>query len=215
MVWDCLIGWVILVFTLMGWSMGLVRSWAVPFAMAIGTYVTQHIYVDVATVMVETLHLEPAFAVFAGYFLTWLGLVQYAEAFLQRMIHTRERTPIFISKVGGGILGFSKGAAAFVFAAMVAYAQNQVPEPPVLSWQNSWMLRAAEDSKLLPKLHLAAAKLDQPLGKYVLSDAAPRFHANFSLGDDPFAAIEKRQRDKGLKFVQGWKKFQKDTGFDF
>ncbi len=213
MVWDCLIGWVILVFTVMGWSIGLVRSWTVPFSMALATFVTQHIYVDVATVMVETLHLEGAFAVFAGYFFTWLGLAQYTDAFLQRMVRTRETTPAFLSKIGGGALGFSKGAAAFVFAAMVAYAQNQVPEPPVLSWQNSWMLKAAADSKLLPKLHLVAAKLDRPLGKYILSDAAPRFHANFAFGDDPFAAIEKKQHDKGLKFVEGWKKFQTDYGF--
>lgn len=212
MVWDCLIAWVVVVFTVVGWSTGLVRLWTVPVSMVIATFVSQLVYIDLATVLVETLHLEPTFAVFAGYFVTWLGLVQYCDAFLSTMVDTPSGPPWLILRLGGAALGFAKGFGAFVLAAMVAYAQNSVPEPPHVAWQNRWIIHAASDSILLPKIHLVANELDHPIGKYVLSAAAPRFRPNFSLGDDPFAEQEKKEEERGLEFVRRWKRFQAEMG---
>lgn len=215
MVWDCLIGLVVVLFTLVGWSVGLLRSWSVPFSMLIATFVAQHIYVDLATILVETLHLEPTFAVFASYFSTWLALAQYCDTVLPRLtIKLLDKPPNLLLKMGGGAVGFAKGLGAFVLTAMVTFAHNKVPEPPVLAWENNWIIDSAADSFFLPRLHLLASKLDEPLGKFVLSDSAPRFRPNFTLGDDPLAAVEKSEEKRGYEFVQSWKKFQKDMGQD-
>lgn len=211
MVWDCLIGWVVVVLSMVGWSIGLVRSWTVPLSMLIATFIAQHIYVDLATFLVETLHLEPSFAIFVGYFFTWLALTQYCDIILSRIVKTDERkTPALALKIGGGLLGFSKGIAAFILSAMVAYSNNHVPEPPDVVWANRWIVKAAQDSFFLPRIHLVASRLDAPLGKFVLSDAAPRFKVNFALGDDPFAAQEKREEQRGKDLAKSWKRFQKD-----
>ncbi len=214
MIWDCLIGWVVVLFTLLGWSAGILRSWTVPISMLVATFLAQHIYVDLAALLVETLHLESTFAVFTGYYFCWLFIVQYCELLLsniQRPQSAQSAQPAVLSKLGGGILGFTKGLAAFVLAAMVAFA-HRLPEPPEIAWQNQWILSAAKDSLILPRLHLIAAKLDEPLGKYVLSDSAPRFKMNFALGDDPFDKVKKQEEERGKNFVKGWKKFKEDLG---
>ena len=202
---------------MVGWSAGLLRTWTIPISMAIATFVSQNIYIDLATILVETLHFEPTFAIFIGYGFTWMGLVQYCETVLSELVRTNpdSQSPIY-SKMGGAVLGFAKGAGAFVLAAMVAYAHNKVPEPPVICWENRWMLHAARDSYLLPRIHLIASKLDPKLGKYVLSDSAPRFHTKFALENaDPFAKMEAQEEERGRNFVKGWKQFQKDMGESF
>lgn len=215
MVWDCLIAWVVIVFTMVGWSSGLLRTWTIPISMALATFVSQHIYIDLSTILVETLHLEPTFAIFIGYAFTWIGLVQYCEAVLSELFRPKDVPVLLIFKMGGGILGFTKGAGAFILAAMVAYSHNKVPEPPVVCWENRWILHAARDSYLLPRIHLVASKLDPKLGKFVLSDSAPRFHANFALGNDPFEKMERQEEERGRNFVKGWKQFQKDMNESF
>jgi uncharacterized membrane protein required for colicin V production len=213
MVWDCLIAWVVIVFTMVGWSMGLLRSWTVPFSMAIATFIAQHVYIDLATLMVDTLKLEPTFSVFFAYVFSWLWLVQFCDHFLSDLLRSdaTDSIPPMVSKVGGGALGFAKGAGAFVLAAMVAYASNKVPEPTHIGWADHWMIHAAGDSHLLPQIHFVAMKLDEPLGKYVLSDAAPRVKGDFVI-PDPFAGVEKSEERRGYEIGRRWKQFETDMG---
>lgn len=213
MIWDCLIAWVILVFTTAGWSAGALRCWALPVAMAISTLVSQHIYVDLSSVLVELLHLEPTLAVFVSYVFTWFWIMQYCENFLLHMVPAAERNPGLASKIGGGFLGFLKGAGAFVLAALVAGSQIAIPDPPHLSQANSWILRAARDSFLLPRIHLVACQLNQPIGKYVLSSAPPRIQANILTAADPFESYKKTQERRGFEFMEGWKRLQHDLGY--
>ena len=210
MVWDCLIGWVILLFTLIGWGMGLVRMWTVPFSMAIATFISQHLYIDAATILVETLHLEPTFSVFISYVFTWFWIAQYCNFFLWHVIRIGDQNavPPMWSNIIGALLGFAKGAGGFVLAAMVTYAQNQVPEPPEVCWENRWIVHSARDSYLLPKVHYLANELDPKIGKYVLSESAPRFHPNFALGNDPLAPVMERERERGRKIYRNLKYLQ-------
>jgi uncharacterized membrane protein required for colicin V production len=212
MVWDCLIAWVVIVFTMVGWATGLVRCWTIPISMAVATFISQRIYVDVSTVLVETLQLEPTLSVFIAYVFTWLFIVQYCDSFLSYVIRLPDFDLGLISKAGGGLLGFTKGLGTFVLAAMVTFAQNKVPEPPETCLANLWMIQAAADSRLLPKIHLVALRLDQPIGKYVLSDSAPRFQPSFYLDLDPFGYMRKREEQRGYEFIESWKKFQQDLG---
>ena len=71
MIWDCLIAWVVIVCTLVGWSIGLVRSWTVPISLALATFVSQHIYIDLAAILSENCRLEATLAVCLAYALTW------------------------------------------------------------------------------------------------------------------------------------------------
>lgn len=200
---------------MVGWSLGLVRCWSFPFSVLLATFIAQHIYVDVATVLVETLHLEATFSIFIAYFFVWIGLVQYSEALLSRLFYIKDKTMPLWSKIGGAGVGLAKGAGAFVLASMVAYANSKVPEPPQLCWENRWIVRSARDSYLLPRMHLMARKLDDSMGKYVLSESAPRFHPNFNLAKDPFADTEKREEERGKRFVKGWRQFKQDLGEAF
>ncbi|MBX9688973.1 MAG: CvpA family protein [Candidatus Obscuribacterales bacterium] len=209
MVWDCLIGWVVIVFTVVGWSNGI-RSWTIPFSMFIATLISQHIYVDLSALLVETLDVETTAAIFIAYSVCWLGITQYSDSLLSGLIKMKEAPQILPLKLAGGLAGFAKGAGAFVLAAMVAFAHNNVPSPPRVSWQNNWIMLAAADSFLLPPLGYLASRFDEPLGKFVLSDSAPHFKPNFALSADPFASIEKKQEEKGKAFVASWKKFKKD-----
>lgn len=216
MVWDCLIAWIVVVCTTVGWSLGLLRSATVPVAMLIATFIAQNIYIDLAAIMADALQLEPTLAVFLGYFITWLGLVSYIDAVLLELCGSIlwEQDLKLFSKIAGASIGFCKGFGAFVLASMVAYAQHQVPAPPVTSWQNHWIIVLAQDSFFLPKIHQAACTLDRPLGKYILSEAAPRIHP----GDipivmaDPFSRYERKQEQRGYEFAQSYRKFQTDLG---
>jgi uncharacterized membrane protein required for colicin V production len=210
MVWDGLIVLVITIFAMAGWSAGLLRSWTVPVAMIFATLVSQLVYVDLSATLAENLQLEPTLSVFLSYVFTWLWIVQYSDSFLSHIVRVPDGSRNFFLKFGGGLLGFSKGLAAFVLAAMVSYGQTMVPEPAELCWANRWLVRAASGSRLLPGIHHVACRLDEPLGKYVLSDSAPRFHPNFELVGDPFESIRARQEKKGEDFVKGWQKFQRD-----
>lgn len=101
---------------------------------------------------------------------------------------------------------------AFALASMVAVAQHQVPSPPVTSWQNHWIMVLAQDSYFLPKIHQVACQLDRPLGRFVLSDSAPRINPSAipNLMGDPFASLEKRQQRRGYEFAQSWRKLETD-----
>lgn len=212
MVWDCLIAWVIVLCTTVGWSLGLLRSVTVPIAMIIATFIAQNIYIDLSTLMADLLQLEPSLAVFLGYFATWLGLVSYIDAVLLELFGSSlwERDIKLFSKVAGASIGFCKGFGAFVLASMVAFAQHQVPSPPVYSWQNHWMMVLAQDSFFLPKIHTVACQLGRPIGRYVLSDSAPRIQPGAIVFADPFQSYEKRQEQRGYEFAQSWRKFETD-----
>lgn len=212
MVWDCLIAWVVVICTTVGWSLGLLRSATVPVAIVIATFISQNIYIDVATVMADALQLEPSLAVFLGYFLTWLALVSYIDAILIDLFGESlwEHEVKFFSKLAGASIGFCKGFGAFVLASMVAYAQHQVPSPPIYSWQNHWIMVLAQDSFFLPKIHKVACQLDKPIGKFVLSDSAPRIQPGAMLTADPFHSLKTSEEKKGLEFAQSWKNFKSD-----
>lgn len=189
----------------------MVRSWTVPFSMILATVVAQSIYIDLSTILVDTLRLEPTMAVFIGYFFTWFALVEYSDFVLASLlVRVPDTNPALVSKIGGAILGFSKGTAAFVFAAMVAFAHNHVPEPTHVSMPNRWLVMLAQDSFLLPRIHVVAARLNHPLGKFVLSDSSPRVRPEFFANADPFASIEKSEERKGFEFARSWKRFQRD-----
>jgi hypothetical protein len=182
--------------------------------MVIATFISQNIYIDLSTILAETLQLEPSLAVFLGYFITWLGLVSYTDAVLIEIFGGRlwERDMKFFSKFAGASIGFCKGFGAFALASMVAVAQHQVPSPPVTSWQNHWIMVLAQDSYFLPKIHQVACQLDRPLGRFVLSDSAPRINPSAipNLMGDPFASLEKRQQRRGYEFAQSWRKLETD-----
>ncbi len=196
--------------------MGLLRCWTFLFSVLLATFIAQHIYVDTAAVLVDTLHLEATFSIFVSYFFVWIGLVQYTEALLSRLFYIKETNLPLWSKIGGGCVGLAKGVGAFILAAMVAYANSRLPEPPHLCWENRWIVQSARDSYLLPRLHQMARKLDDGMGKYVLSESAPRFHYDFSaIAKDPFADTEKQEEERGKKFIKGWRQFKQDLNEAF
>lgn len=210
MIWDCLIAWVVIILTMVGWANGLLKSWTVPVSMAIGTILTQHIYVDLGTLLVDYLGLEASFAAFAAYFFCWLGIVQYSDMLISRIIRASEKEPSIPFKIGGALLGALKGVSAFVLSAMVAYAHNKIPDPPQVSWQSHWMIRAASDSILLPRLHLIAEKLDTRLGNYVLSTSAPLIPGNLAVNQDPFDSDKKQEERNGQRMGKALKAWEKE-----
>ena len=211
MIWDCLIAWVVIVCTLVGWSIGLVRSWTVPISLALATFVSQHIYIDLAAILSENCRLEATLAVCLAYALTWLWIAQYCDSFLSRLVRTHDASQLLILKLGGGALGFVKGLAPFVLATMVASVQNQVPEPADICQADLWMVQAASDSFLLPAIQKVANKLDQPLSKFVLCKSAPRINpTTVELISDPFAEMKKKEQHRGVEIMESWKRLQND-----
>lgn len=209
MTFDCLIVIVVIAFTVLDWCLGLVRDWSVPVSMVIATLIAQHVYVDLATIIAEALHLEATFSVFLAYLIIWFCIAQFCDNLLCHVFKSSDKDPPFVMKILGSLLGFAKGSMGFVLAAMVAYAHSKVPEPPMVSSENNLVISMTSNSFFLPQLHHLARELDEPIGKYVLSDSAPRFRPNFALGDDPLAPIMDQERRKGYKVGKAYNKFDK------
>lgn len=213
MFWDLFIFFFLAFLVFIGWYTGLSRKWyAVPIAVAVAIFVCQHIYVDCATFMAEFLHLEPFVAVFLAYLLIWMVLEQSCESVLSRFKAGQPREPILIDKFSGASVSLAKGVLGFVCAAMVAYSHSHVPNPPMLGWEDRWLAGSVKHSQLLTSLHKLAGSSHDVLGKYVLSDAAPRFVPNFS-GEpyDPFINVEKAEEEHGKDVYRKYKQFKDET----
>ncbi|MBX9570558.1 MAG: CvpA family protein [Candidatus Obscuribacterales bacterium] len=211
MFWDLLLPAVLITFALTGWATGLSKKWyAVPVSVVIATVLCQHLYIDAATFLAEILHLEPFLSVLLAYLILWICVQQFIESILTHYRAGPIKGLELVDKVTGSIVAFSKCLLGFVCAAMVAYSHSStVPNPPVLDWQDRWLAGAVRSSKVLGLFHQLAEASHPVLGKYVLSDAAPRFRPNFNILADPFEDIENQEREHGKDVYRKYKDFKK------
>ena len=210
MIWDLIVGLVLVFFGLLGWAAGISRTWyAVPISVLAATWIVQHLYIDGATFFSASLLLEPYIAILFSYLILWLIVEQICESLLIKTRPITAKEPILVDKIGGAGLGIAKGAFGFICAAMVAYAQNNVPEPTSVDWEDRWLKGSVRRSHTMSFLHDWAGASHPLLAKIVLSDASPIFQPKDRLGVDAFEDSNKEEIEKGAAVGRKFKEYKK------
>ena len=210
MVWDILLAAILITFALTGWATGLSKKWyAVPVSVVVATVMCQHLYVDAATFLSEILQLEPIIAIMLAYLALWIFVQQFIESVLTHYRAGPSQKLVFLDKLLGAVMAFSKILVGFVFASMVAYAHSNVPFPTALDWQDKWLAGTFRTSRVLVLFHTLAEMSHPVIGKYVMSDAAPRYIPDFVLAD-PFSELKREEKQHGRDVYKQYKNF-KDT----
>ncbi len=217
MFWDLLLSLILITFALTGWATGISKKWyAVPTSVIVATFMCQHIYVDAATFMSETLHLEPFISILMAYLILWILIQQFVESILShyRAGPTEKRGLVLLDKLSGSAVAFSKVLLGFIFATMVAFSQTKVPFPEEIDWRDRWLAGAVRQSHVVSLLNELAEKTHPVIGKYVLSDAAPRINPQLidKFMQDPFQDLESSEKQHGKDVYRNYKNFKSTEG---
>lgn len=185
MIWDGFILYFAIAFAIAGWNVGFKRSMPSLLPVVLATVVTQALYVDVATFVVEQLRIPPDSAIFITYLLLWLALEFAGEAFLSMLFYSpTPREMLKINRFGGAAIGLFKCATVLVFASLTALVNESVPDPPKYDSKAFWIMDTANDSTLLQICENVAAVTPPKVAAAVVSTQKPTYTPEFHHSHD-------------------------------
>jgi len=181
MVWDGLIIVLIVTLAIAGWSVGIVNSWRGPLAVIIATLVTQQLYIDFATWIVQQLRCSPEMGIGIGYILMWGAIEIIAEILLNLILPFGKKTrPLMYERALGAVLGIFKALLVVILPLMCLQVQNQIPKPPEEKAQLTILIDSGADKSALIKAFSGVAKGWVPMiGGLVVSTKPPSFKPTF------------------------------------
>jgi uncharacterized membrane protein required for colicin V production len=190
MIWDGFILYFAIAFAIAGWNVGFKRSLPSLLPVLAATVITQALYVDFATWIVEQLRIPPDSAVFIAYLLLWLVLEFAGEATLGMLFYSpTPRNMLKINRFGGSLIGIFKCATVLVFASLTALLNESVPDPPKYDSKAFWIMDSANSSTLLQMCESLAAVTPPKVAAAVVSmqkpTYTPEFHHSHDLHTSP------------------------------
>jgi hypothetical protein len=208
MIWDLVIFGLLFTFAVAGWVSGLLNNWRTPVSMLAATVCTRPIYIYVSVFVDEQTRLSGESAVFLGYVTIWLSVAAAVDFLLLLFFPTkRPRARNLADRIGGGIVGFSKGLCLLTFATLASICAVDFPNPPSYPAIARWVATTSAESTLLKHLEHLAVRLPERVVSAVVSVGAsswtPTFTESSPIDSHPETTRRFRELFKALHELQG------------
>jgi uncharacterized membrane protein required for colicin V production len=199
MIWDFVVGYVLLTFAVSGWNLGLINSWRTMAASLAATLAAPAIYPNASAWVQEQSGLTADATVFFGYAMVWMTLTLIFEFILFILVPMhRYRNIVKWDKVGGAVVSTAKGLALLSFAMLASICAVDFPDPPISPDVAVWVSQTAAQSRCVSELRRLALRLPEPVIASVISLRAPTYHPNFDKPTSSPVDDERTRRFRAL-----------------
>lgn len=184
MVWDFAIVYLGISLAIAGWNLGLRNSWPAPIAMVLSTAITQLLYVNFSTWIVDQARLPTDLSFFIGYLSVWLVTEAALELGLVLLLPLRRQFLIGrANRIAGSLFGFAKAYTVVLFATAASVSAMWCPLPPDIPAAAVWLADSSRDSVLMHASRQTASKMPSAVAQRIISQDAPSYKITFETPD--------------------------------